>query len=253
MVYEWATLEEMGHGFFVPVVAAYIVWRKRDELLQLQTTPNLWGIALILWGFIQLVLGTLAADFFLARTAFIVSLVGVILTMGGVVLLRHLAFPLLLMVFMIRIPMFIYTQITFPLQLLASRIAEVTLDLMRIPVLRNGNVLELASQRLSVVEACSGIRSLLSLSFLSLVYAYFFDRKVWMRGALFVATVPIAIISNASRVTLTGILSEYNPKLTEGFYHQFEGWTIFLIALIAMITVHQALNVVHSWAKRTQS
>jgi len=158
-------------------------------------------------------------------------------------LLRRLAFPLFLLVFMIRIPLFIYSQITLPLQLLASRVAEAALVTLGIPVLREGNILELASQRLSVVEACSGIRSLLSLSFLALVYTYFFDRKVWMRVALLIAAVPIAIVANAARVTMTGILSEYRPELTQGFFHDFEGWGVFMVALAALILTHRVLNL----------
>ena len=116
------------------------------------------------------------------------------------------------------------------------------LDLMQIPVLREGNVLELAQQKLSVVEACSGIRSLLSLSFLSLVYGYFFENKIWMRVVLFLATIPIAIVANASRVTLTGVLTEYKPELAEGFFHTASGWVIFMVALAILIVVHQILN-----------
>jgi exosortase len=248
MVREWAIQEEMGHGFFVPLVVGYIVWCKRAELLAIPTRADWRGTVLVLWGFAQLWLGTAAADFFLARTAFIVSLLGVIWTLGGLKLLRSLAFPLLLLLFMIRIPQFIYSQITFPLQLLASRIAAVWLGLLSIPVLREGNILELASQRLSVVEACSGIRSLLSLSFLALVYGYFFDRKLWIRCALLLATVPIAIFTNAFRVTLTGVLSEFDPSLTLGFFHQLEGWGMFLIALAALVAVHRILNGIYSFA-----
>ena len=116
----------------------------------------------------------------------------------------------------------IYNQITFPLQLFASWVAENLLNLMGYPVLRDGNILELASQKLSVAEACSGIRSLLSLSFLSLVYAYFFDKRVWMRWVLFAATIPIAILANAGRVTITGMLSEINPELAHGFFHSWK-------------------------------
>jgi exosortase len=112
-------------------------------------------------------------------------------------------------------------------------------------VLRDGNVLELASQRLSVVEACSGIRSLLSLSFLSLVYAYFFDQKPWMRAVLLVATVPIAIVANAGRVTITGIMSEMNPELAHGFAHDASGWVIFMIALVILVITHQIINRVY--------
>ena len=141
----------------------------------------------------------------------------------------------------------IYNQITFPLQLFASRVAEYALGVMGIPVLRDGNVLELASQKLSVVEACSGIRSLMSLTFLSLVYAYFFDKKVWMRWALLIGTIPIAILANAGRVTITGILSEMNPELAHGFFHSLEGWIIFLIAFVMLLVLHVVINRVYKW------
>ena len=110
---------------------------------------------------------------------------------------------------------------------------------MGIPVLREGNILELAGQKLSVVEACSGIRSLLTLSFLSLVYGYFFEKKIWMRVLLFLATVPIAIVANASRVTLTGIIAEFKPELAHGFFHSAEGWVIFMVALTFLALFHQ--------------
>jgi exosortase len=111
--------------------------------------------------------------------------------------------------------------------------------------LRDGNVLELASQKLNVAEACSGIRSLLSLSFLSLVYAYFFDRKVWMRWVLLVATIPIAIVANSARVTLTGVFSEIDTSLAQGFFHEAEGWVIFVVALVILVVVHQLLNFLY--------
>jgi exosortase len=242
---QWLNDEDMGHGFFVPLVAGYIAWQRRDALYALRPTPNYWGLALVAWGAIQLMLGTLGAEFFLARTAFLISLVGAILFLGGTKALRILAFPLFLLVFMIPIPAIIYARITLPLQLFASRVAETILGWIGIPVLRDGNVLELASQRLSVVEACSGIRSLLSLSFLSLIYAYFFDRKVWMRWVLLAATIPIAIAANASRVTLTGILSEIRTDLAQGFFHTLEGWVLFIVALVLLLLVHQLINRVY--------
>jgi exosortase len=131
------------------------------------------------------------------------------------------------------------------MQLFASRVADEVLTLLGIPVLRDGNILELASQRLNVVEACSGIRSLLSLSFLSLVYAYFFDNKVWMRFVLLVATLPIAIIANAGRVTLTGLVSEYDAELAGGVFHYASGWVIFMVALVFLVLFHQLLNLAY--------
>jgi exosortase len=241
----------MGHGFFVPVIAGFIAWQRRDELLRQPLKSSSWGWAILLFGALLELLGSLGAQIVVQRTAFLVSLVGVVLVLGGIKALRILSFPLFLLLFMIPIPAVIYGQITLPLQLFASKVAETVLSAIGIPVLRDGNILELASQRLSVVEACSGIRSLLSLSFLSLIYAYFFDTKVWMRYVLLVATVPIAIIANAGRVTITGILSEYRTDLARGFFHTMEGWVIFLIALIFLIGFHRVVNWVYerTWMK----
>jgi exosortase len=243
LVKQWDYDPDMGHGFFVPVIAAYITWQKRGELLAQKPAPNWWGLVVVIYGAIQLFVATLGAELFLSRTAFVISIIGVVLLLGGTGFLRILAFPLFLLFFMVPIPAIIYNKITFPLQILASQLASGALEILQIPVLREGNILELTDQRLSVVEACSGIRSLLSLTFLALVYGYFFEKKLWMRGVLFVATIPIAIMANAGRVTLTGILTEYKPELAEGFFHTASGWVIFMVALAILIVLHQLLNL----------
>jgi len=243
LVRQWYDDPDMGHGFFVPIVAGYIAWKRREELAA--PSPSWWGLAVVLWGGLQLTVATLGAELFLARTAFIISLAGVVATLGGLPWLRVLAFPLFLLCFMAPIPAILYNQITFPMQLFASQVADFALSALGIPVLREGNILELASQRLNVVEACSGIRSLLSLSFLSLVYAWFFDQKAWMRWVLLAATLPISILANASRVTLTGIASEYDPDLASGIFHYLSGWVIFMVALVLLIGFHQVVNFAH--------
>lgn len=242
LVKQWLNDEDMGHGFFVPLLAGYIAWQSRDKLVARPFRPNYWGLLLVVWAGVQLVLATLGAELFLARTAFVLSIIGTVLFLGGTYALRVLAFPLALLFFMVPIPAIIYSRITLPLQMFASSIAEAVLNAVGIPVFREGNVLHLPSQTLSVVEACSGIRSLLSLTFLSLVYAYFFDNRVWMRWALLAATIPIAIIANAGRVTITGLLSEYNPALVHGFAHSAEGWIIFMVALICLVMVHKLID-----------
>jgi exosortase len=248
LVGQWSNDENVSHGFFVPAVALYIAWQRRDSILAVERKPAWWGLAIMAWGALQGYVGVLGAELFLQRTSFLITLVGLLLVVGGTQLVRVLAFPLLLLPFMIPIPAIVYNQITFPLQLFASQVAETVLGWIGIPVLRDGNILELASQRLSVAEACSGIRSLLSLSFLSLVYAYFFDTRVWMRWVLLIATVPIAILANAGRVTLTGIMSEVNPELARGFFHSLEGWIIFLIALVMLVGLHVVINRAAKWA-----
>ena len=238
LVSQWANDEDVSHGFFVPLVAGFIVWQRREQLSRLELKPSWWGLAIMAWAALQGYVGMLGAELFLQRTSFLISVLGILFLMGGAALVRALIFPLLLLPFMIPIPAIVYNQITFPLQLFASQVAEFVLNLVGIPVLRDGNVLHLASQDLSVAEACSGIRSLLSLTFLSLVYGYFFDKRLWMRWFLFVATIPIAILANAGRVTITGMLSEVNPELAQGFFHSLEGWIIFIIALVMLVGLH---------------
>ncbi len=242
LVNHWMIDEDMGHGFFVPVIAGYIAWQKREELAAAPLRSNSFGLVILVLAAAQSIVGTLGAELFVSRTAFLFSVIGTVLYMGGMPAIRVMAFPLFLLFFMVPIPAIIYNQITFPLQLLASRVAEVALSAIGIPVLRDGNVLELPSQKLSVVEACSGIRSLLSLSFLSLVYGFFFDNKPWMKWLLLVSTVPIAITANASRVTLTGILSEINTEYASGVYHSASGWVVFMVALVFLVIVHSVAN-----------
>ncbi len=239
---QWATDPDMSHGFFVLPVVAFVVWRRREELAAIRPVTNWWGLAIVIWGAAQMLLGTLGAQVFVARTAFLISLTGALLFVGGTRALRALAFPLVLLLFLFPIPAIVYARVTLPLQIFASAGAETVLNWIGIPVLRDGNILELPHERLSVVEACSGIRSLLSLSFLSLVYAYFFDKRVGMRWVLLAATVPIAIAANAARVTLMGVLSEYRASLAHGAFHLFEGWVLFVVALGLLVTVHQLLR-----------
>ncbi len=237
----WYEDGDMGHGFFVPVIAGYIAWQKRGKIADLAPEPSKWGLVLMLWAGLQLYLGTLGAELFTARTSIVFSIAGAVLLLGGKRYLRIFAFPIFLLFFMVPIPAVIYNEVTFPLQLLASRVAEESISLLGIPIIREGNVLELASQTLNVVEACSGIRSLLTLTFLSLVYGYFCEKRMWIRLVLFLATIPIAIIANAGRVTLTGVIANYKPELAEGLFHEAQGWVIFMVAFAILAALHQVL------------
>ncbi len=238
MANQWSNDDDMSHGFFVPAVAAYIAWSRKDELLATEVKPSYWGLALLLWSIVQMTLGILGAELFLQRSAFVGSVWGAVLFLGGWPFIRALALPLLMLPLMVPIPAVIYNQITFPLQLFASSVAEHALSLLGIPVLRDGNVLELANQKLSVVEACSGIRSLMSLTFLSLFYGYLSERRLWVRWSIFLASIPIAVAANAFRVSATGVLSEYNPDLAQGFFHTLEGGVSFAFAFGLMILFH---------------
>ena len=239
LVAQWMNDDDMGHGFFVPVVAAYIAWQRKDDIFNAKISRDYLGWVVMFYGAIQFILGTIAAELFLTRSSIVFSIAGAVLFVGGREVLKLTAFPIFLLFFMVPIPTVIYTAITFPLQIFASIVAEKSLLILGIPVLRDGNVLELAEHKLSVVEACSGIRSLLSLTFLSLVYGFFFDSRGWMRTLLLIATVPIAIAANAFRVSMTGVLYEYKSEWAEGFFHTAEGWVIFMIALSLLLAFHR--------------
>ncbi len=230
---------DMGHGYFVPLAAGFIVWQKREELLSIKPKPNWWGLLVVIMGGSLLIVATLGVELFLSRIAFVITLTGVVWLLGGNQMLKKLAFPLFLLCFMVPIPSIIFYRITFKLQILASQLAEWALDVISIPVAREGNILELPTQKLSVVEACSGIRSLLTLTFLTLVYGYFFEKKTWIRVWLFLCTIPIAIVANASRVTITGVMSQIKPELAEGFFHETTGIVIFFVALLLLVSVHR--------------
>jgi exosortase len=240
LVRQWNS-PDMGHAFFVPVVVGFILWQRRDELLAFKTRPCWWGLPVVVAGGMVLIVATLGVEVFLSRASFVITLIGMVWLLGGTLMLKKLAFPLFLLFFMIPIPEIVFNRITFPLQKIASQFADVVLSTAGVPVLREGNVLELPSQKLSVVEACSGIRSLLSLGFLSLVYGYFFEKRAAVRVLLFVATIPIAIVANGSRVALTGFISQIKPELAEGFFHESTGWVIFMVALAILLLFHSAV------------
>lgn len=250
MAVQWATDENMGHGFFVPVIAGFIAWQRRDALQAIPRKPNGWGLFLVIFAACEALVATLGAELFTARLSFIIALVGVILYLGGTRWVKALAFPLFLLLFMIPIPAIIYAQLTLKLQMLASQLGELLITAMGIPVLRAGNTLQLPSQTLDIAEACSGIRSLLSLGFLSLIYAYWADKRIWMRWALLIATVPIAICANGVRVAVTGLLSQINTQLAGGIYHETEGYIVFVVALAALIVTHKSISFVAKKVKK---
>jgi exosortase len=247
LIAQWSSDEDMSHGFFVPLVAGFIVWQKRNELMEAKPEPTLWGLLLVAWGALQMILGVLGTELFTSRTAFVITLIGVVWTLGGKPFIRKLAFPLFLLFLMVPIPAVIYNQITFPLQIVASKFAEWALDAMNIPVLREGNILDVAGHKLSVVEACSGIRSLLTLTFLALVYGYFFEKRVWVRVALFFSVIPVAILANGSRVTITGLLTVIKPELAEGFFHEATGLFLFFADFVILVLAHQLFARAAKW------
>jgi exosortase len=243
LAWDWWNDPNFSHGFFVPVFSAFLVWEKRRQLSSLPAEPVAWGLLAVAGSMAVLVVGILGAELFLSRTSLVFLLAGLILTFGGRKWFGALLFPWLFLFLMIPIPAIIFNQITFPLQLLASQLASILLPLFRVPVLREGNVIQLPSMPLEVAEACSGIRSLLSLGTLAIIYGYFLESSRWRRVALAIAAVPIAVAANALRVVGTGLAVQYwDPEKGLGFFHEFSGWVIFLVSVAMLFLVHKAMR-----------
>jgi len=243
MILQWLHDPDYGHGFFVPVFSGFILWQQRNRWLTIGSKPSNFGFVVMLGAVGLLVVGSLGAELFTSRFSLLVLLAGMILFLSGWSVLRAVSFPLGFLILMIPIPVIIYNQITFPLQLLASRLASSFLELVGVPVLRDGNILMLSNYSLEVVEACSGIRSLMSLTALAIAYGYLTEPRQWVRYVLVVLTVPIAIAANAIRITGAGVLAHrFGPNAAEGFLHGFSGWVIFLAALLLMFASHRILR-----------
>jgi exosortase len=243
LVTDWWQIPDFSHGFLVPIFAAYLVWTKRETLIATRIAPTQSGIAVIAFGLFVLILGVYGAELFLSRISLVILLAGLVLCFGGWQLLRELRFVLLVLLLAIPIPSIIFNEITLPLQILASKLASALLPLFGVPVLREGNVIELPAMKLEVAEACSGIRSLVSLFTLSIFYGYFLERSFTRRAVLALASIPIAIAANAVRILGTGLCVQYwDPDKAMGFFHEFSGWVMFLVSLGCLFFVQRAMS-----------
>ena len=232
---QWWNDDNYSHGFIIPLVTAYFVWERRGRLAKLAVRASRLGLALLAGGIGMLLLGSVSAELFTMRVSLLVVLSGLVLYLFGREHLRMLAFPILYLLFMVPLPAIVFNAIAFPLQLFAARTATVVLQFLEIPVFREGNLITLANIALEVAEACSGIRSLITLLALAVTFAYFTQRRPWRRIVLVLSTIPIAIAANVSRVAGTGILAHYfGSKVAQGFFHEFSGWLIFLVAAVLL-------------------
>ena len=262
---DWWHDENYSHGLLIPFVIAFLLWHERKSFVDSKSTPSTWlGAIGIGASLCALWAGTAGAELFVQRASLVLMLVCIVMYFFGLRLVRVVAVPLVLLALSIPIPQIIFNRIAFPLQLFASRCAVSAMTFFSIPVLRQGNVIELmplgASEpkKLAVVEACSGIRSLMTLVTLAVIYAYFTKPKVaqtsgdtrretkvhatfltftfWRSLILVIAAVPIAILTNALRVSGTGVLAHYyGTRVADGFFHTFSGWVIYVAAALLLL------------------
>ena len=244
LVTDWYELPDFSHGFLIPLFVAYILWDKREALANTPVRPSWAGLPVVLVGLFFLLVGVFGADLFFSRISFVILACGIVWMLAGLPMLREVRFSLFVLVLAIPLPTLVFNKITFPLQLFASRLSSMALPLLGVPVLQDGNVIQLPTMQLEVAEACSGIRSLLSLFTLAVIYGYLLEKSPRKRLILALSSIPIAVAANVARIVGTGLCVQYwNPDKAVGFFHEFSGWLMFLVSLALLYTVHQVLQV----------
>jgi len=274
---DWWTDENYSHGLLVPFVIGYIIWIEFENLKRAPKNASFWlGGGVILFSLLIFLGGTMGAELFAQRISLVAMLAGIVVYFWGVKILKLLVIPFLLLLFAIPIPQIIFNKIAFPLQIWASQFAIWGIRLFDVPSVRKGNVIEMLPQgatqivALEVVEACSGIRSLMTLVTLALILAYFTrDKKhnsddgwffcfksfdFWRTIILMLSAIPIAVITNAGRVTAIGILTYYyGRKATESFWHDLSGWLVYIVALLILFGINSGLKFVSRKVAKVQS
>ncbi len=231
MFLHWGAVDDYSHGFLVGPLALYFAWERRHELRRATVRPSWWGLLPLALGSLALVIGRLGVELTAMRTSFVLTLIGLQILLLGREVFRILAFPMLFLFFMVPLPQSFVNVVAFPLQLIAADFAVETLHLLNIPALREGNIIHLVDTQLFVAEACSGLRSLMALGTLGVVFAYFFRKNPIERIVIVASAIPIAILVNAFRVALTGFLAHrMGSAAAHGLIHETEGLFTFGLA-----------------------
>jgi len=237
MVHHWQVVPDYSHGFLVVPLALYFAYEKKYQLEDAEVSGSWWGLVPLAVGLGLLAIGQLGTLLTALRAGFVFTLMGLVLLLTGRAIFRILLFPLAFLILMVPLPQSMVNVVAFPLQLIAANWAVTSLQIIQIPVLLEGNIIHLATGNLFVADACSGLRSLMALVTLGVVFAHFFRPKQPVQQVLLVAsTIPIAIFANAVRVALTGFLAHhYGTQVASGFIHDFQGLITFTVAFLMLL------------------
>ncbi len=245
LYFSWMDDPNYSHGLLVPVISGYFIWQQRQKLEDLEVKPANSGILLILFALLVLFAGVAAQEFFSRRSSFVFLLAGIVLFQFGWQWLRSLALPIGFLFFMIPLPYIVYDAMAFPLKLFVAKFSVISLKLMGVVVWREGNIIMFPQTVLEVADACSGLRSLMSLLALGVALAVFSQEKMSRRVLLVLLTIPIAILTNMFRVIGTGFLAQYyGSAAAEGFFHEFAGMGVFVLAMVMLFACSGLLRKV---------
>jgi len=244
MVRVWSINDDYSHGFLVPLVSAYFLWSSRESLLKTEVRPADFGLLVFLVGVVQLVLASLSSEYFNSRASLVVVMAGAVIYAVGWKPFKSLRLPLFYLLLMIPVPAIIYDTLTLPLKMLVAKISVKGLVAFGYSVVREGNIIMLPNITLEVADACSGLRSLMSLLALSIAFAFLTQKRAWKRWLLIVSAFPIAIFTNILRVFCTGMLAKhYGHAAAEGFFHEFAGMMVFAVAMVLMMLLGAILRI----------
>lgn len=236
LIERWWNDSNYSHGFLVPLISGFLIWRQRQELATCRQSSHWLGWVIILFGMLVFVVGNAGAEYFTVRVSLVITLFGLVLYLFGMEITRRVWFAIFLLLFMIPIPAIVYFSATFPLQLLASKVAVSAMDILGIPVARQGNIIHLPETSLEVAEACSGLRSMISLLAMGAIYAYLSQRRFWAQVVLFVSTVPMAVAGNISRVFITAMITyAWDIDTTAEPLHSIMGAMVFVVAFVLLL------------------
>jgi exosortase D (VPLPA-CTERM-specific) len=239
----WIDSPEYSHGLLIPPVAAFLIWQQKDRLERLPFTGSSWGVAMVVAGGGLLTLGQLGTVYSIVQYAYLITLYGLVLSFLGARAFRLIVVPLLILVFMIPLPQFVFANLSTRLQLWSSQIGVFFMRLLDISVFLEGNVIDLGGFKLQVAEACSGLRYLFPLMTLGFLIAYFYKGAPWKRAVLFLSSIPVTVLMNSVRVGVIGVTVErWGIAMAEGFLHEFQGGMVFMICAAIMLGEIAVLN-----------
>lgn len=239
----WLNQPEYSHGILIPAIVAYLIWQRRERLAVTEFRGSWLGVGVVLLGLILWLAGNLSTIYAVSQYALVVMIYGIVLSLVGPAVFRIIWIPLLMLLFTIPLPSFIYNNLSSELQLISSSIGVWFIRLFDISVFLSGNVIDLGHFQMQVVEACDGLRYLFPLMTLGFIVAYFFNAPLWMRGVLFLSSIPITVLMNSFRIGMIGIFAEFgNRSLAEGLLHDLQGWVIFMVSAALLLLVSWILT-----------
>lgn len=242
-VYELYSDPNYSHGFLVPLISGYFIYERMGELKTAPVNPSGYGLWLIIAGLLLLVVAFIGTEYFTMRSSVIIISSGIIMYLFGKVVFKMLLLPLGYLFFTVPIPYIIYDAVAFPLKLFVTKYSVLTLKLMGVMVWREGNIIMFPNIELEVADACSGIRSLISLLALAVAFAYVSQDRNWKRVVLVVSAIPVSVFANGVRVVSTGVLAQYwGAKAAEGFFHEFAGIAVFALAIAILVGIGMILR-----------